>query len=98
MPTRHELPVVDLVRRYAEGATLRTLAADYGVATGTIRQRLNEAGAELRQRGAPRQAVDLEELSALVGTCGSARQAARALGIGRSTVQRQLRPRAEPTV
>ena len=92
MSARHNLPVGDLVRRYAEGATLKALAADYGVATGTIRQRLHEAGIELRERGAPRLAVDLEELSALVGARSSVREAARVLGISRSTVQRRLNP------
>jgi hypothetical protein len=44
----------DLVQRYAEGASIRTLATSTGRSYGFVHQILTEAGVELRKRGGPR--------------------------------------------
>ena len=48
-----ELPVRELVLRYAAGDSTRMLGRAYGVGRETVRQRLLAAGVKLRSRGWP---------------------------------------------
>ena len=90
MSRRAQLPVADLARRYKGGASLRELAEDYGVSTGTVRDRLTSAGVAVRRRGAPRLDVDVPALVYETHLSGSRRAAAAALGVGRATAARRL--------
>ncbi len=94
MVARRELPTAEVSARYEAGASLKALAAHYGVAVGTVRDRLREAGVARRAPGAPRCAIDDVRLVAAYIQHGSTRQAAAELGISRSTVQRRLRTHA----
>ena len=84
------MPIEELACRYVDGASLRELAAAYGVSTGTVRDRLAAAGVPVRRRGAPRVEVDVTELVYETHLAGSCRAAARALGVSRTTATRRL--------
>jgi transposase-like protein len=90
MTARHSLPTEELVAQYERGVSLRGLARHYGVAVGTVRARLREAGAPPRRRGAPSKDVDVHELVRLCQASGSIRRTATEMGVGRSTLGRRL--------
>ena len=83
----------ELVARYADGTSLRELASAYGVAVGTVRSRLAEAGILLRRRGAPAKPVDVARLTAHLRSGRSLRASAAACGVPRSTASRRLTSR-----
>lgn len=90
MAKRADLPIDEVVRRYHDGASLRYLAAAFGVSTGTIRNRLAAAGVQVRRPGAHRLDVAVTELVYETHLTGSVRAAARSLGVGRATASRRL--------
>jgi transposase len=90
MSVRRELPMGEVVTRYAGGESLRQLAARYGVAVATVRSRLAEAGVTLRRRGAPASQVDVAGVRRHVQAGASMRAAAAVVGVSRSTLGRRL--------
>ena len=62
------IPVGEIVARYAEGDTTYALASTYGVSYGTIRNRLRAAGVKLRRRGWRRLGGPLHTCSGYLAT------------------------------
>ena len=82
MARRVDLPIEELARRYEAGAPLRQLADDYRTSTGTVRDRLVEAGVDMRRREAPRRevAVAVAELVSETQAAGRYAPGARSSG------------------
>lgn len=53
--TERQTLTKDLVERYSEGASIRTLATSFGRSYGFVHRVLSEAGVVLRARGGARQ-------------------------------------------
>jgi len=89
MPRRNiQLPIDELVARYAAGESTCVLARAFGVGSDTVLERLRSAGAVIRFRG--RKRLPLREMAERYRAGESTADLARAYGINRTTSRKRL--------
>ena len=84
-PSRRHPRLDDMVRDYAAGDSLKTLAARYAVDSSHISRLLRNAGVTMRSRGKPR-AIDHEAVIAAYASGRKTADVAREFGISVSAV------------
>lgn len=84
-------PTAAWAAAYAQGASLREIAAEAGCDNKTICRRLAAAGVVLRRTG-PRGYTEItpDQVAELLEEAGSARAAAELLGVSRTVVRSRL--------
>ena len=85
-----DLPVKELVRRYAQGESTRALARAYGVSNPTIGDRLHAAGVKMHPQKHGLLPLPLAELIVRYEAGESLSQLGRAYGVNNHTVQHRL--------